>query len=79
MVCDEQKGLRATIMALRPADFRDLGSFVGEYKRLVSFVTKDSCPSDLIADWLITSLEGSPAASAITQLTLTKGERPPWS
>ena len=77
VVCDEQKGLRALIQSQRLVDFRDLGTFVGEYKRLVSFVEVVTCPAELIADWLVASLEGSPAAAAITQLTLTRGVRPP--
>ena len=49
VVCDEQKGLRAVIQSQRLVDFRDLGTFVGEYKRLVSFVETVTCPAELIA------------------------------
>ena len=76
-VFNEQGSLRATIMALKLSDFPDLGRFVAEYKRLLSYVDKSSCPSDLVADWLVTSLANSPAAESITLLTLTNGCRPP--
>ena len=75
-VVDEQFQLRAKIAALRPSQFNSLAKFVARFTHLTSYVDKSQCPPQLLADTLVTSLVGSPAAPYITTMHLQAGGRP---
>ena len=73
---DEQSALRKKLVALRSANFPSPTAFVDEFRRLSGFLQPGSVPDDLLLDYFIQGLAGTPSADALFLLEAHAGTRP---